>query len=72
MSDLTPTQERPGLHVVMSRAPSASWVCRCGVTSSGTGRGQVYEVVGEWDRHRSTECSHRQTPAPTARTRGRR
>lgn len=54
MSDLTPTPDRPGLHV---REPSptapaqASAVCHCGATATATGDAQVKALVDGYTAH---------------------
>lgn len=52
MSDLTPTPERPGLHV---RKPShsapatGSAACHCGATATASGDEQVRALVNGWE-----------------------
>ncbi|MER6013713.1 hypothetical protein [Streptomyces bluensis] len=48
MSDLTPTQDRPGLHVSKpspSAPATATAVCHCGATATATGDNQVRALV---------------------------
>ncbi|WP_406414882.1 hypothetical protein [Streptomyces sp. NBC_01614] len=52
MSDLTPTRDRPGLHVSKSspNAPATgSAVCHCGASATATGDAQVRALVAGWD-----------------------
>ncbi|MGP4013685.1 hypothetical protein [Streptomyces sp. 4N124] len=52
MADLTPTPDRPGLHV-SKPSPSApatgSAVCHCGASATATGDDQVRAMVAGWD-----------------------
>ncbi|MGW1361480.1 hypothetical protein ACWCQP_29160 [Streptomyces chartreusis] len=48
MADLTPTQDRPGLHVSKpspSAPATASAVCHCGARAAATGDAQVKALV---------------------------
>ena len=48
MADLTPTPERPGLHVSKpspSDPATASAVCHCGASATATGDDQVRALV---------------------------
>ncbi|MFI0225080.1 hypothetical protein [Streptomyces lydicus] len=48
MADLTPTPDRPGLHVSKpspSATPTASAVCHCGARATATGDSQVKALV---------------------------
>ena len=52
MSDLTPTPERPGLHVSKPSpdAPATgSAVCHCGASATATGDAQVRLLVQGWE-----------------------
>ncbi|MGI3197673.1 hypothetical protein ACRJ4W_01305 [Streptomyces sp. GLT-R25] len=51
MADLTPTADRPGLHVSKPSpdAPATgSAVCHCGASATATGDGQVRLLVEGW------------------------
>ncbi|MFE9338593.1 hypothetical protein [Streptomyces sp. NPDC007063] len=51
MTDLTPTPERPGLHVVKHSEDdpaTASAVCRCGASATANGDAQVALLVQGW------------------------
>ncbi|MBV7697594.1 hypothetical protein [Streptomyces sp. TRM70350] len=48
MADLTPTPDRPGLHVSKpspSAPPTATAVCHCGASASARGDAQVRALV---------------------------
>ncbi|GHI06408.1 hypothetical protein AQI88_18860 [Streptomyces cellostaticus] len=52
MADLTPTPDRPGLHVSKpspSAPATASAVCHCGARATATGDAQVKALVDGWD-----------------------
>ncbi|MGW2207341.1 hypothetical protein [Streptomyces sp. NPDC001774] len=52
MPDLTPTPDRPGLHVSKpspSEPATASAVCHCGATASAKGDTQVGALVAGWN-----------------------
>ncbi|MFK0296424.1 hypothetical protein ACIQU6_38960 [Streptomyces sp. NPDC090442] len=54
MADLTPTPDRPGLHVSKpspSAPAEASAVCHCGARATATGDDQVRALVAGWDAH---------------------
>ncbi|GGJ15266.1 hypothetical protein [Streptomyces brasiliensis] len=51
MADLTPTPDRPGLHVSKpspSAPATASAVCHCGASATATGDTQVRALVEGW------------------------
>ncbi|MER5549468.1 hypothetical protein ABT072_45490 [Streptomyces sp. NPDC002589] len=52
MSDLSPTPDRPGLHV-SKPSPNApaqgSAVCHCGASATATGDAQVRALVEGWN-----------------------
>lgn len=52
MTDLTPTPDRPGLHI-SKHAPdqpaTASAVCHCGASAAATGDAQVGALVAGWE-----------------------
>ncbi|WP_327392958.1 MULTISPECIES: hypothetical protein [unclassified Streptomyces] len=52
MTDLTPTPDRPGLHVVKDsedEPASGSAVCRCGASATAYGDVQVALLVQGWN-----------------------
>ncbi|EST26102.1 hypothetical protein [Streptomyces roseochromogenus] len=52
MTDLTPTPDRPGLHISKSspNAPATgSAVCHCGASATATGDAQVHRLVQGWE-----------------------
>ncbi|MDI3347744.1 hypothetical protein ACFVS5_16370 [Streptomyces albidoflavus] len=54
MSDLTPTPDRPGLHVSKpspSVPATASAVCHCGASATATGDDQVRALVEGYTNH---------------------
>ncbi|GAB7075003.1 hypothetical protein ACIBX9_21980 [Streptomyces albidoflavus] len=54
MADLTPTPDRPGLHVSKpspSAPATASAVCHCGATATATGDDQVRALVEGYTNH---------------------
>ncbi|MBY8886837.1 hypothetical protein K7472_18475 [Streptomyces sp. PTM05] len=54
MSDLTPTSERPGLHVSKpspSAPATASAACHCGASATATGDAQVKALVDGYTAH---------------------
>ncbi|MFF9527518.1 hypothetical protein ACF1DV_36975 [Streptomyces achromogenes] len=54
MSDLTPSPDRPGLHVAKPspNAPATgSAVCHCGARATATGDDQVKALVDGWTAH---------------------
>lgn len=51
MTDLTPTPERPGLHISKAspdEPATASAVCHCGASAQATGDAQVGALVAGW------------------------
>ncbi|WOX23361.1 hypothetical protein [Streptomyces solicathayae] len=57
MADLTPTPDRPGLHISKpspSAPASAKAVCHCGASASATGDTQVATLVTGWNAHHGT------------------
>ena len=51
MSDLTPTPDRPGLHVAKpspNEPAHGSAVCHCGASAKATGDAQVRLLVEGW------------------------
>ncbi|MFM9368396.1 hypothetical protein [Streptomyces sp. Da 82-17] len=62
MSDLTPTPDRPGLHVSKpspSAPATASAVCHCGATATANGDSQVKALVDGWTANHGP--AHNQT-----------
>ncbi|WP_229379180.1 hypothetical protein [Streptomyces sp. VRA16 Mangrove soil] len=62
MSDLTPTSERPGLHVSKpspSDPATGSAVCHCGASATATGDAQVKALVDGWTANHGS--AHNQT-----------
>lgn len=54
VTDLTPSPDRPGLHVTKTSPASpaqASAVCHCGATANATGDDQVRALVEGWNTH---------------------
>ncbi|MEU2438516.1 hypothetical protein ABZ595_20425 [Streptomyces rubradiris] len=54
MSDLTPTPDRPGLHVAKASPNSpatGSAACHCGAHATATGDDQVKALVDGWNTH---------------------
>ncbi|MFE1267274.1 hypothetical protein [Streptomyces sp. NPDC058758] len=54
MAKLTPSPDRPGLHVSKlspSEPATASAVCHCGATATATGDAQVGALVAGWNAH---------------------
>jgi hypothetical protein len=54
VSDLTPSQDRPGLHIAKPspHAPATgSAVCHCGARATATGDDQVKAMVDGWNTH---------------------
>lgn len=54
MADLTPTPDRPGLHVSKpspSAPATASAVCHCGASATATGDAQVKALVDGYTAH---------------------
>ncbi|KMS69710.1 hypothetical protein ACM01_33975 [Streptomyces viridochromogenes] len=52
MADLTPTPDRPGLHVSKpspNTPATGSAVCHCGASATATGDAQVRLLVQGWD-----------------------
>lgn len=52
VSDLTPTQDRPGLHIAKPSpdAPATgSAVCHCGARATATGDTQVLALAAGWE-----------------------
>jgi hypothetical protein len=52
MADLTPTPDRPGLHVSKSSPntpATGSAICHCGASATATGDAQVRLLVQGWD-----------------------
>ncbi|QWB25610.1 MULTISPECIES: hypothetical protein [Streptomyces] len=57
MGDLTPTRDRPGLHISKSspEAPArGSAVCHCGASATATGDAQVRLLVQGWEANHGT------------------
>jgi hypothetical protein len=48
MTDLTPTPERPGLHINPARGRAAA-VCHCGASATATGDAEVRALVSGWE-----------------------
>ncbi|MFB8384967.1 hypothetical protein [Streptomyces rubiginosohelvolus] len=62
-SDLTPTTDRPGIHIAAPDhgTPHAAYACRCGRLRTARGTAKVVALVQDWEHHRP-QCS----PAPLA------
>ncbi|MEU8527896.1 hypothetical protein AB0C77_20240 [Streptomyces sp. NPDC048629] len=57
MADLTPTPDRPGLHVSKpspSAPATAKAVCHCGASASAAGDTQVAALVTGWNAQHGT------------------
>ncbi|MGW6566929.1 hypothetical protein [Streptomyces sp. NPDC054975] len=57
MADLTPTPDRPGLHISKPsphEPATASAVCHCGTTASAKGDAQVGALVAGWNANHGT------------------
>ncbi|MDI3418572.1 hypothetical protein [Streptomyces luteolus] len=62
MTDLTPTPDRPGLHISKpspSTPATASAVCHCGATATANGDNQVKALVDGWTTNHGP--AHQQT-----------
>ncbi|MGX1883908.1 hypothetical protein [Streptomyces sp. NPDC055287] len=61
MADLTPTIDRPGVHVAKHARDfpaTGSYTCRCGATGRAKGDDNVRDLIAQWIDHRNT-CPHR-------------
>ncbi|MCS0638749.1 hypothetical protein NX801_24450 [Streptomyces sp. LP05-1] len=57
MTDLTPTPDRPGLHISKpspTATATASAVCHCGASATATGDAQVSALMAGWDTAHSS------------------
>ncbi|MFF7811661.1 hypothetical protein ACFZCF_07050 [Streptomyces sp. NPDC007945] len=60
MAKLTPSQDRPGLHVSKpspSEPATASAVCHCGATATAEGDAQVGALVAGWNTNHGSAHS---------------
>lgn len=53
-SDLTPTPDRPGIHIAGpdQGTPHAAYACRCGRIRTARGGAKVAVLVHDWESHR--------------------